>query len=38
MVQIGVVDRPAEMLERLGASLNARFSPIVAQAECLHLA
>jgi hypothetical protein len=38
MVQIGVVDRPAEMLERLGASLNARFSPIVAHAECLHLA
>lgn len=37
MVQIGVVDRPAAMLDRLGASLNARLSPIVAHAECLHL-
>ena len=36
-VQIGVVDRPAAMLDRLGASLDARLSPIIAHAECLHL-
>ena len=37
MVQIGVVDRPAAMLDRLGASLMPSSSPIVAHAECLHL-